>query len=65
MKIIAIFIIIYAVLDIISTLAIKSSVTKIKKAMEETIADAEIISEDDNVIKNKKQKNKKAKKNKN
>lgn len=65
MKIIGIFIIIYAVLDIISTLAIKSSVTKIKKAMEETIADAEIISEDDNVIKNKKQKNKKAKKNKN
>ena len=35
-------------LDIISTLAIKSSVTKIRKAMEETITDAEIISEDDN-----------------
>lgn len=48
MKIIGIFIIIYAVLDIISTLAIKSSVTKIRKAMEETITDAEIISEDDN-----------------
>ena len=59
MKIIGAFIIIYAVLDIISTLAIKSSVTKIRKAMEETITDAEIISEDDNKERNTKTKSKK------
>lgn len=47
MKIIGVFIIIYAILDIISTLAIKSSFTKIRKVMEETITDAEIISEDE------------------
>lgn len=59
MKIIGAFIIIYAVLDIISTLAIKSSVTKIRKAMEETITDAEIISEYDNKERNTKTKSKK------
>lgn len=59
MKIIGAFIIIYAVLDIISTLAIKSSVTKIRKAMEETITDAEIISEDDNKERDTKTKSKK------
>ena len=46
MKIIGVFIIIYAILDITSTIAIKSSVTKIHKAMEEKITDAEIINED-------------------
>lgn len=59
MKIIGAFIIIYAVLDIISTLAIKSSVIKIRKAMKETITDAEIISEDDNKERDTKTKSKK------
>lgn len=45
MKIIGIFIIVYAILDLISTFAIKSSVTKLHKAMEESFSDAEIISE--------------------
>lgn len=58
MKIIGVFIIVYAILDIISTLAIKNSVTKIRKAMEETITDAEIINEADT----KKEKAKKSKK---
>ena len=60
MKIIGVFIIIYAVLDLISTIAIRSSVTKIQKAVEETITDAVIISEDEP----KKSKEKKKKKNK-
>ena len=47
MKIIGVFIIIYAVLDLISTIAIRSSVIKIQKAVEETITDAEIISEEE------------------
>lgn len=47
MKIIGVFIIIYAVLDLISTIAIRSSVIKIKKAVEETITDAEVISEEE------------------
>lgn len=64
MKIIGAFIIVYAILDIISTLAIKSSVTKIRKAMEETITDAEIISEDDNKSRKAKKKSKKRNRNK-
>lgn len=47
MKIIGAFIIVYAILDLISTIAIKSSVSRIQKAVEETITDAEIISEED------------------
>lgn len=47
MKIIGISIIIYAVLDLISTVAIRSNVTKLQKAVEETITDAVIISEDE------------------
>lgn len=47
MKIIGAFIIAYAILDLISTIAIKSSVSRIQKAVEETITDAEIISEDE------------------
>lgn len=57
MKIIGIFIIIYALLDLISTVAIRSSVTKIQKAVEETITDAIIVSEDE-LKKSKKRKNK-------
>ena len=59
MKIIGIFIIIYAILDLISTVAIKSSVIKIHKAVEETIADAEVVSESDTKEKKSKRKNKK------
>ena len=59
MKIIGGFIIVYSILDIISTFAIKSSVIKIHKAVEETITDAEIISEDDKKKKKKKRKKKK------
>lgn len=47
MKIIGVFIIIYAILDLISTIAIKSNVSRIQKAVEETITDAEIVSEND------------------
>ncbi len=58
MKIIGGFIIVYSILDIISTFAIKSSVIKIHKAVEETITDAEIISEDDKKKSTKKRKKK-------
>ena len=61
MKIIGIFIIVYAILDLVSTIAIKSSVTKIYDAVEETIVDAEII-EDDKKKKAQKKTNKKSKK---
>lgn len=61
MKVIGILIVIYAILDLISTIAIKSSVTKIHKAVEETIADAEIIDENDKKDKKKKHKSKKDK----
>lgn len=61
MKVIGILIVIYAVLDLISTIAIKSSVTKIHKAVEETIADAEIIDENDKRNKKRKRKSKKDK----
>lgn len=61
MKIIGIFIIVYAILDLVSTIAIKSSVTKIYDAVEETIVDAEII-EDDKKKKTQKKTNKKSKK---
>lgn len=63
MKIIGIFIIAYAILDLISTIAIKSSVSKIYKAVEETITDAEVVDEEDN-NKSKSRKRKKRKENK-
>lgn len=58
MKIIGIFIIIYAILDLISTIAIKSSVVRIHKAVEETITDAEVVSENDTTEKKPKRKKK-------
>ena len=61
MKIIGVFIILYAVLDLISTIAIRSSVIKIQKAVEETISDAEIISEEESKSKKRKKKQKKDK----
>ena len=62
MKIIGVFIIIYAILDLISTIAIKSNVSRIQKAVEETITDAEIVSENDS--KEEKKKTHKSKKRK-
>lgn len=44
-KIVGIFIVIYAVLDLISTITIKRNVTIIHEAIEGTITDAEIIEE--------------------
>jgi uncharacterized membrane protein HdeD (DUF308 family) len=61
MKIIGVFIILYAVLDLVSTVAIRSSVIKIQKAVEETISDAEIISEEESKSKKRKKKQKKDK----
>lgn len=61
MKIIGMFIILYAVLDLVSTVAIRSSVIKIQKAVEETISDAEIISEEESKNKRRKKKQKKDK----
>lgn len=64
MKVIGIFIIVYAILDLISTMAIKSSVSKIYKAVEETITDAEVVGEDEDNEKSKSKKRKKRKSNK-
>lgn len=46
-QIVGVFIIIYAVLDIISTYTIKRNVMEIHNALEGTIADAEVIEEDE------------------
>jgi len=65
-KIVGILILIYAILDIISTIIIKSTVKQIHSAIEETIVDAKVIDEEDSTSK-KKQKSKnnsKSKKNK-
>lgn len=59
MKVIGIFIIVYAILDLISTMAIKSSVSKIYKAVEETITDAEVVGEDEDNEKSKSKKERK------
>lgn len=58
-KIIGVLILLYAVLDIISTLSIRKNVVKIHSAIEEGITDAVIIEEE---TKNKKTKKKNAKK---
>lgn len=44
-KIVGIFIIIYSILDIISTITIKKNVEDIKEAMENSITDAQIVEE--------------------
>ena len=59
MKIIGIVIIIYALLDLISTIAIRRNVTKIQKAVEETITDAVIVEETPKKKKTRKRKEKK------
>lgn len=65
-KIIGIFIVIYAILDIISTTTIKKNVTIIHNAIDRNIADAEVLNEeetDGTTNENIKQKNKKKHKN--
>ena len=62
-KIIGVLILLYSILDIVSTLSIRKNVVRIHSAIEESITDAEIIEEE---TKDKKVKNKrKNKKNKN
>lgn len=63
MKIIGIVIIIYALLDLISTIAIRRNVTKIQRAVEETITDAVIVEETPKKKKTRKRKGKKENKN--
>lgn len=58
-KIIGILILIYATLDIISTISIKKNVSKIHNAIEETIMDAVIIEETDTTEKKKNKKKRK------
>lgn len=53
-QIVGIFIMIYAVLDIISTVTIKRNVNTIKNAIESTIKDAEVIEEKEDKRKDKK-----------
>lgn len=57
-KIVGILILIYSILDIISTITIKNTVNKINNAIEENIVDAQII-EEETPKSNKKKRNKK------
>lgn len=61
-RIVGILILIYSVLDIISTISIRSTVKQLHEAVEETITDAEII--DDKTNKKRKKSTKKNKKEK-
>lgn len=57
-KIVGILILIYSILDIVSTITIKNTVNKIHNAIEENIVDAQII-EEETLKSNKKKRNKK------
>ena len=57
-KIVGILILIYSILDIVSTITIKNTVNKIHNAIEENIVDAQII-EEETPKSNKKKRNKK------
>ena len=58
-RLVGIFILIYAILDLISTLVIKSNFNKIHDAIEEGVKEADIVEERDNKKKSKgKEKNK-------
>ena len=61
-KIVGILILFYAVLDIISTLTIKNTVKKIHSAIEESVNEAQVVDEEDN-LKSKKNAKSKSKKN--
>jgi len=62
-KIIGILILVYAILDIISTISIKSTVNKLHKSIEEHIAEADVVEEsEDDEDKKSKRNNKKEEK---
>lgn len=63
-RIVGAFILVYSVLDLISTLVIKNTYTKIKNTLEENIKDAEIIEEEPKTDPKKKKNKKEKKKNK-
>lgn len=63
-RIVGAFILVYSVLDLISTLVIKNTYTKIKNTLEENIKDAEIIEEEPKTDSKKKKTKKEKKKNK-
>lgn len=63
-RIVGAFILVYSVLDLISTLVIKNTYIKIKNTLEENIKDAEIIEEEPKTDPKKKNNKKEKKKNK-
>ena len=63
-KLIGFLILLYAVLDIVSTITIKSTVRKIKTAINDGIEEAKIIEVEDKKIEDNKETNKKKEKNK-
>lgn len=58
-KLVGILILIYAILDIVSTITIKNTVKQIHNAIEETIVDAQVVEE--KTVEKKKKNNKKSK----
>ena len=60
-KVIGILILIYALLDIISTITIKNTVNKLHKSIEEHIVEAEVIDETDDLKSSEEKKDKKKK----
>ncbi len=66
MRIVGIFILVYSILDIVSTIIIKKNVNDFKTAIDSIdIKEAEIIEEEEKTPKDKKKKNKKSKKSSN
>lgn len=59
-RIVGIFILVYAILDLVSTFVIKNTFNKIKDALEEPVKDADIVEEDEEE-QGKKKKSKKSK----
>lgn len=60
-RIVGIFILIYAILDLVSTFVIKNTFSKIKDALDEPVKDADIIEETEDEEEQKKKKFKKSK----
>ena len=52
-QVVAIFIIVYGLLDIISTIIIKKNVNAIHKAIEEEVSEAEVVSESETEVESK------------
>ena len=63
-KVVGILILLYGILDIVSTFMIKKTVTKIQNAIEENITEAEVVEEKSETEENNSKKNNKTKKNK-